>query len=67
MKPSECFNSMDDVKKYVENYENILPAESYSLFKKIMGLGEQEGDFSDVGGVGKIDKSIVKLIKKLMN
>ena len=65
METSDYFKSMDEIKALVEKYENVLSNDDYNTLKKIMGLGEQEGDYKDVIGIGKIDTSIVKLIKTL--
>lgn len=62
IKPSDYFNSMDEIKTFVENNRPNLSDEEYHMLKAITGLSDQEGDFEELDGIGQIDKSIVPII-----
>lgn len=65
MRIRDKFSSMEEVKEFLDKEKNNFTEEEYSLIKKVLGMGEQEGDSLLVEGIGEIDKSIVPLIKSL--
>lgn len=65
MKPSEQFSSMEEVKEYVKSFKDFIGEKEYESLKELFGLGNQIGDYVIIAGIGKIDKSISKLIELL--
>jgi hypothetical protein len=64
-KASNYFSSMDEVEKMLDGLKKHLDDEEYQVFKKVLGLAEQEGVYREVEGIGKIDVSIADFIEEL--
>jgi selenocysteine lyase/cysteine desulfurase len=65
MKFSDHFSSMDEVKNWLERMKPYCTPEQYEAFKFVMGLGEQEGEYIEIEGIGKIDKTIASFVQEL--
>lgn len=64
-KASNYFSSMSEIEKMLEGLKKHLNDDEYQVFKKALGLAEQEGVYREVEGIGKIDVSIADFIEEL--
>lgn len=64
-KASKYFESMEQVEEYLEQIRKSCTPDEYLAMKKVLGLAEQEGDYREVTGIGKIDRSIADFIEEL--
>jgi hypothetical protein len=64
-KPSRHFKSMDEVKAFIDKHKASISNEEYNTLLIITGLGDQEGKFVELESIGKIDNTIVNVVKTL--
>lgn len=64
-KASKYFESMEEVEEYLEQIRKSCTPEEYLAMKKVLGLADQEGEYREVEGIGKIDRSIADLVEEL--
>lgn len=62
---SKYFQTMQEVEHFLESLKDQTTKEEYEAFKSALGLAEQKGEYLEVEGIGKIDKSIAGLIQAL--
>lgn len=56
---------MEEVEQFCKGLKKQCSEEEYKTLLKVFGLGEQEGNYIEVEGIGKIDFSIADYIKEL--
>lgn len=64
-KASKYFSSMKEVEEMLEEMKKSSSPEEYLALKKALGLAQQEGDYREVEGIGKIDRSIADFVEEL--
>lgn len=64
-KASKYFSSMKEVEEMLEEMKKSSTTEEYLALKKALGLTDQEGDYREVEGIGKIDRSIADFVEEL--
>ena len=65
MEMKDFFKSMDEVQEFADKMKKQLNSEQYNCLKKLLGLADQEGEYIEIIGIGKIDKSIANVVKLL--
>ena len=64
-KASNYFKTMDEVEAFLESLKERTTDNEYEAFKTVLGLADQKGEYVEVQGIGKIDKSIAEFIEQL--
>lgn len=65
MKASDYFKTMEEVLQFCESFKPQCTEAEYQTLLTIFGLGEQEGTFVELEGIGKIDIVIANYIQSL--
>lgn len=64
-KASKYFSSMVEVEALLRDIKETHPPAEYEIWKKLLGFGEQQGDYRELPGIGKIDRSIADFVEAL--